>query len=107
MPVINPTFKPARGLIRKVLDRGGLAAIVLPTRMVHICEEYLHDNSIRRHECAHLAQWDRDGTVKFWVQIVGDFLFRGYRNSRYEIEARQAEHDPNHPLLANYNWRAL
>ena len=105
--MITPRFKPARGLVRWILDWGGYAAIVLPTRTIYICEEYFNHNHIRRHECAHLAQWDRDGFTKFWFRIVYGFMVNGYNQSPLEIEARQAENNPHHELLANYNWRAM
>jgi len=103
--MITPTFKPARGLIRWILDRGGFAAIVMPNRTVYICEEYLNHYAIRRHECSHLAQWDKLGTFRFWFLIIYGFLVDGYNQSPLEIEARQAETNPSHPLLTNYNWR--
>ena len=41
------------------------------------------------HELAHVRQWEEDRL--FPVRYALESLRRGYRNNRYEVEAREAE----------------
>ena len=84
----------------KVLDLFGFDAITLPTRSIYIRPHFIDDQSLIRHELAHIAQIDRDGAFKFWPKIVWDFFRYGYEHSPYEIEARQYEYRSSHPMVA-------
>ena len=81
----------------------GFAGIVSPWRTVYVLADHADCAWLIRHEVAHLAQMDRDGWVKFWVGIVFSYFWWGYIHSPYEIEARQAEFDPLHPLLDGWD----
>jgi len=54
-------------------------------------EEFLADEKWTRHECCHLAQYRKYGTVQFVLRYLRESLLHGYHNNRFEIEARQAE----------------
>lgn len=99
--MVTPRFRFAGFVSRLVLNAFGFAAIVSPWRTVYLLPDY-DTPELRRHETAHLAQMDRDGWLVFWICCVGWFLYPGYEHSPYEIEAREVENDPDHPLLKGY-----
>lgn len=101
--MITVRFKPAKGISLLVLNAFGFAAIVSPWRTVYVLPHYMNHQELRRHETAHLAQMDRDGWLRFWVQCITWYFVPGYDRSPYELEARQAERDPSHPLLRGYD----
>lgn len=53
--------------------------------------ECFDDEPLRRHELCHIMQIDRDGAWYFWPKIMFDYVWHGYENSPYEIEARTHE----------------
>lgn len=99
---MKPKFVPAKKLSQTFLNIFGFAAIVSPWRTIYVLPDYLHHEALRRHETAHLAQMQRDGWFRFWFFIVVWYFVPGYDKSPYEIEAREAERDPMHPLLNGY-----
>jgi hypothetical protein len=76
-----------------VLNRFGFAAITTPWRAIYMLPQYFDHARLRRHELAHIAQIDRDGAWYFWPKICFDYVWHGYKNSPYELEARAAEDD--------------
>jgi hypothetical protein len=54
-------------------------------------QEFLSNLSWVRHEMAHLEQFKRYGTLNFLLLYLLESIRKGYRNNRYEIEARLAE----------------
>lgn len=80
----------------------GFAAVFSPWRTIYVLEHQF-DPALIRHELAHAAQRDRDGWFTFWRQCLWWYFVPGYDRSPYEIEARQAETDPGHPLVAAYD----
>ena len=97
-----PRIRDARFLSLAFLRWFGFAAVVSPWRTIYVLPVFLHDERLQRHEMAHLAQMERDGWLRFWVQCVWWYFSRGYDASPYEIEARAAEIDPGHPLLTGH-----
>lgn len=93
------TFKPAGPIATFILNRFGFDAITSPWNTVYIRKRWIDDETLRRHELAHLAQIKRDGALRFWSILCWDYLVRGYQHSRYEIEAREAEANHDHPLF--------
>lgn len=53
------------------------------------------------HELKHVQQYERLGVLLFLIKYGIEYLFRGYRNNAFEIEARAAEQ--NLKLTQNYN----
>lgn len=101
--MVKPRFIQAKRISLLILNAFGFAAIVSPWRTVYVLPECLNDQDLRRHETAHLAQMERDGWFVFWFFNVLWYFVPGYDKSPYEIEARQVERDPNHPLLRGYD----
>jgi hypothetical protein len=100
--MVTPRIKTA-GPIARLFLGCRFAGIVSPWRTIYVLERYKDHPALIRHEVAHLGQMDRDGWARFWVLILWYyFVSPGYARSPYEIEARQAEANPQHPLLAGY-----
>jgi hypothetical protein len=99
---MTPRIRIARFGSLAFLNLFGFAAVVSPWRTIYVLEDNRYDPMLLRHEVAHLGQMDRDGWLRFWVQCVWWYFVPGYDKSPYEIEARQAELDPDHPLIAWY-----
>jgi hypothetical protein len=85
------TPRPAPHLIRWLLRASGFAGMVLPPVGIFILAEHMHSQRLIRHEQAHWRQWQRMGTVRFYVTYIWLWLRHGYRNHPMEIEAREAE----------------
>ncbi len=102
--MIRPTIKPVGSWGRFWLWAfGDWWACVAPWRTIYILPERAGLQWLIRHEAAHLAQMDRDGWWTFWRQCITWYFVPGYDRSPYEIEARAAETDPGHPLIAGYD----
>lgn len=85
------TPRPAPHLIRWFLRTTGFAGICLPPFGIYILAEHLHSQRLIRHEQAHWRQWQRMGTVRFYVTYAWQVLRYSYRNAPMEVEARAAE----------------
>ncbi len=59
-------------------------------------QEFLMDERWVRHELKHVEQFARHGFVSFVCKYVFETLRKGYRNNKYEIEARNAEKLPGY-----------
>ena len=88
---LTMTPRPAPHIIRWFLRRTGFAGICLPPVGIYILAEHLASQRLIRHEQAHWRQWQRMGTVRFYVTYIWQVLRHGYRNAPMEIEARAAE----------------
>jgi hypothetical protein len=56
-------------------------------------QEFLHDTRWVKHELKHVEQFRRYGFIPFIARYTIETIKKGYRNNKYEIEARMAEHD--------------
>lgn len=56
-------------------------------------EAFLSDARWVAHERAHLAQFRRHGAVRFVLMYLWESARRGYRDNRFEVEARAAERE--------------
>jgi hypothetical protein len=52
---------------------------------------FLADEKWLRHELAHIAQYERYGTTGFLLRYLYESMKHGYRQNRFEAEARAAE----------------
>jgi hypothetical protein len=43
------------------------------------------------HELKHVEQYQRYGTIRFIILYLYETMRNGYRNNRFEVEAREAE----------------
>lgn len=57
---------------------------------VYIATDKLHDLKVIAHECQHIKQIDDLGILKFTYKYLKETVKNGYRNNKYEIEARAA-----------------
>jgi hypothetical protein len=55
--------------------------------------EFLSDEKWLLHELKHLEQFRKHGTLPFVLLYLFESIRSGYRNNKYEIEARAAEHE--------------
>ncbi len=69
-------------------------AIVL-NRTIHLHnttrEELIVNRKWLLHELKHVEQYQRYGTIRFVILYLYETMKRGYRNNRFEVEAREAE----------------
>lgn len=56
-------------------------------------EEFLRNERWVKHEMCHIEQYRRLGLVRFIALYLWDSLRNGYRNNKFEVEARKAEKD--------------
>jgi hypothetical protein len=86
-------FVPAYGPFRLFLERFGYRALTMPWRSIYVLHSHWDDETLRRHELAHIEQIRRDGAIRFSVRYVWYLARHGYRNNPYEIEAYKREND--------------
>lgn len=84
------TTKPAKGIVAWVLRRTGFAGVALAPFGIYILPSHLNDNSLIRHEQQHWRQWQRMGTLRYYLTYLYQVLKYGYYNSPMEKEAREA-----------------
>lgn len=58
--------------------------------------EFLLDERWVKHELKHVEQFGQHGYLPFICKYVVETLRRGYRNNKYEVEAREAEKQPGY-----------
>lgn len=56
-------------------------------------EEFLTNIRWLRHELVHIKQFHRYGFIQFIGKYLLESIKNGYVNNKYEVEARQGEHD--------------
>lgn len=44
-----------------------------------------------KHELCHIRQFKQHGVIKFLALYLWESMRKGYRNNKYEVEARKAE----------------
>jgi hypothetical protein len=57
-------------------------------------EALLHNTAWLRHEVCHVRQYRRHGFAGFLCRYLWDWVWHGYWNNKFEVEARAAEKDP-------------
>jgi hypothetical protein len=57
-------------------------------------EEFLKDEKWVCHELAHVQQYQRYGFFRFLLLYLVESIRKGYRNNRYELEAKGKERYP-------------
>jgi hypothetical protein len=63
-------------------------------------EEFLKNEKWVCHELAHVKQYEKYGFVRFMLLYLLESIRRGYRQNRYELEAKSKERDP--AILLDY-----
>jgi hypothetical protein len=57
-------------------------------------EEFLKNEKWVCHELAHVQQFEKYGFFRFVMLYLVESMRKGYRQNRYELEARSKERDP-------------
>lgn len=74
--------------------RSQSVAVVLG-KTIHLWQvdaaSFLKDEKWVRHELCHIRQFQKFGFSTFIIRYLFESLRHGYRNNKYEIEARSAE----------------
>lgn len=67
-------------------------AIVLG-RTIHLFnvtrEDFISNKKWLKHELCHIEQYRRYGTCRFVFMYLGETLKKGYRQNKFEVEARK------------------
>ena len=56
-------------------------------------EAFLGNEKWVRHEFVHVLQFRRHGLLRFSCLYIWEWMKKGYRNNKYEVEARMLEND--------------
>lgn len=54
-------------------------------------EDFLKSEKWLKHELCHIRQFEEHGFLPFIVKYLLESIRHGYRQNKYEIEAREAE----------------
>jgi hypothetical protein len=54
-------------------------------------QDFLHNKKWLKHELCHVRQYQRYGIAGFIMRYLWESIRKGYRNNRFEAEARLAE----------------
>lgn len=83
---------------------GSKKVAVVFRKTIHLCntsrEEFLKDEKWVCHELAHIQQYEKYGFLKFVFLYTIESIRKGYRNNRYELEAKGKERYPE--IMLNY-----
>lgn len=63
--------------------------------------DFLRNKKWVRHELAHVEQYSKLGFLKFIFFYLLETFNKGYKNNKYEVEARERERDAE--LLSEYH----
>lgn len=58
-------------------------------------EEFTANRKWLLHELKHVEQYQRYGVVRFILLYLYETIKKGYRNNKFEVEAREAEDNMN------------
>jgi hypothetical protein len=58
-------------------------------------EEFLKNERWVCHELAHVKQYAKHGCIRFLFMYLIESIRKGYRNNKFELEARSKERDPS------------
>lgn len=69
---------------------GNLAGWASAWDTIYVRKDKLTDQKLLAHELCHIHQMNRHGKIKFMFMYLWEQIRKGYRNNKYEIEARNA-----------------
>ena len=83
------------GLAARKLKARSVAIVIGKTIHLHNATrgEFLVNQRWVRHEIRHIRQFQEHGFISFLVKYLWETVNHGYRNNKYEVEARAAEKD--------------
>jgi hypothetical protein len=75
------------------LNSNSVAMVLGKTIHLHnsTSEEFLQNKRWFKHELCHIQQFKQYGYVCFIFKYLWESLKKGYKNNKYEVEARKAE----------------
>ncbi len=59
----------------------------------------------KRHELAHVRQFEQYGLVTFMLKYIGESMIRGYTKNKFEVEAREKENGLDSLEMVNFICR--
>lgn len=82
----------ARLAARKLKTRN-MAIVFGSTIYLHNAsrEEFMNNSRWFKHELCHVRQYQQYGFIGFLIRYGWESIRNGYRNNRFEVEARAAE----------------
>lgn len=95
-----------KSLIAKIAawKMGGQHVAIVIGKKIHLHgvskEKFLANERWLRHELKHVQQFEHHGLIAFISKYLWYSMLEGYRQCRYELEAREAEDDE--ALIAQY-----
>lgn len=91
------------GIAAKKLKVDKVAIVINRTIHLHNTkqEEFMNNECWLRHELKHVEQYRQYGVVRFIFLYLYESAIKGYKQNRFEIEARSAELDKTD--LSKYN----
>lgn len=77
------------------LGTSNMAIVVGSTIYLHgvTAKTFIQDKKWLLHELKHIEQYQRQGMLRFLVNYLWESVKNGYRNNKFEREARQAENE--------------
>jgi len=85
------TIKPWFGPVKWYMKLCGFQGWTSFWDVIYLDPAHLNDESLIRHEMAHIDQIQRDGKIVFALKYMFWTMKYGYWNNPYEIEAREKE----------------
>lgn len=75
------------------LGTNSIAIVIGKTIHLHNTtkQEFLQNERWLKHELCHIRQFRQHGYIQFIVKYLWESVKHGYRNNKYEIDARAAE----------------
>ena len=74
---------------------GANAVAIVIGNIIHLYntskEEFLQNEQWVKHELCHVKQFKEHGFALFIAKYLKESFLHGYRNNKYEVEARAAE----------------
>ncbi|QGH72773.1 MAG: protein of unknown function DUF4157 [Podoviridae sp. ctLUJ1] len=83
MPMVFWLYKTCTGI-------SNLIGFTTFWHTVYLDEKHLHDEKLLAHELTHVKQIDDLGILKFSFQYLKELIQKGYRDNKFEVEARAA-----------------
>ncbi|MBL0309966.1 MAG: DUF4157 domain-containing protein [Bacteroidetes bacterium] len=90
-------------LAARKLKATQLAIVIGRTIHLHNTDKqsFLANSTWLRHELKHIEQFRRYGFFRFIILYLWESLLHGYRDNRFEHEAREAEREVTSHTLAS------
>lgn len=82
-------------LAAKKLKVSSVAIVIGRTIHLHHASrvDFLNNPRWVKHELCHIRQFKEHGYLLFMLKYVWESILHGYHNNKYEVEARNSEHE--------------